>query len=347
VLANLEYVASELQDLGAAAADARMGELLQALQEAREGAERVRHIVRDLKTFSRPNEEQSGPIDLRRVIEASINMVFNEIKHRARLVKDYGATPPVAANESRLGQVFLNLLLNAAQAIPDGATDRNRIRIVTGTDPQGRVVAEVHDSGAGMSAEVMARIFDPFFTTKPVGVGTGLGLPICRSIVTALGGTLEVESEVGAGSMFRVVLPPATLQPGRERPAATPVVAGRRGRILVIDDEPMVLAAVRRAMMPEHEVVTEANASAALHRLRAGDRFDLIICDLMMPQVSGMDLYEELQATAPGLLDRLVFLTGGAFTPRAREFLDSVPSPRMEKPFEGPQLLALVRSLLG
>jgi CheY-like chemotaxis protein len=165
--------------------------------------------------------------------------------------------------------------------------------------------------------------------------------------VTTLGGTLEVESEVGSGSMFRVVLPPATLQPGRERPAEPPVAAGRRGRILVIDDEPMVLAAVRRAMTPEHEVVTEANASAALHRLRAGDRFDLIICDLMMPQVSGMDLYEELQATAPDLLDRLVFLTGGAFTARAREFLDRVPSPRMEKPFEGPQLLALVRSLLG
>jgi signal transduction histidine kinase/CheY-like chemotaxis protein len=347
VLANLEYIASELGELAASAPDERMTELLQALEEAREGAERVRHIVRDLKTFSRPNEEQSGPVDLRRVIEASINMVFNEIKHRARLVKDYAATPPVEANESRLGQVFLNLLLNAAQAIPDGATDRNRIRIVTGTDSQGRVVAEVHDTGTGMPPEVVARLFDPFFTTKPIGVGTGLGLPICRSIVTALGGTIEVESEVGVGSMFRVVLPAAKPRRAEEKPAASPTPAGRTGRILVIDDEPMVLAAVRRCMTPEHEVTTEGNAAAALHRLHDGERFDLIICDLMMPQVSGLDLYEELAATEPDLLHKLVFLTGGAFTPRAREFLDRVPNARMEKPFEGPQLLALVRSLLG
>src|SRR6185369_5616771 len=129
------------------------------------------------------------------------------IRHRASLVKALAPAPLVEANESRLGQVFLNLLINAAQAIPDGAADRHRIRVSTGTDAAGRAVVEIADTGAGIPAESLGRIFEPFYTTKPVGVGTGLGLSICRNLVQAIGGEISVESTPAVGSTFRVTLP--------------------------------------------------------------------------------------------------------------------------------------------
>jgi signal transduction histidine kinase len=152
----------------------------EALAEARQGAERVRNIVRDLRVFARGDEEQSGPVALRRVLDSSINIAWNEIRHRARLVKDYGDTPMVEANESRLGQVFLNLLLNAAHAIPEGETERNEIRVSTRTDGRGHAVVEIRDTGGGIPAAIREKIFDPFFTTKSAGEGTGLGLWICK-----------------------------------------------------------------------------------------------------------------------------------------------------------------------
>ena len=184
----------------------------------------MRNIVRDLRVFARGDEEQSGPVALRRVLDSSINIAWNEIRHRARLVKDYGDTPMVEGNESRLGQVFLNLLLNAAHAIPEGETERNEIRVSTRTDGRGYAVVEIRDTGAGIPAEIRDRIFDPFFTTKPAGEGTGLGLWICSGILSALGGEISVDSDIGRrAASFRVTLPPVAM----ETPAA---IAGRGRR---------------------------------------------------------------------------------------------------------------------
>jgi PAS domain S-box-containing protein len=207
VLANLEM---SLERLAAGVVDAeRAADIAEMLREAREGADRVRTIVRDLKVFSRGESEERTSVDPRRVLDSCVSMARGEIRHRARLEKRYGVTPAVRANESRLGQVLLNLLVNAAHAIPEDALDDNLITVATGTDPLGRVVIEVSDTGTGMSDEVRRHIFEPFFTTKPGGVGTGLGLSICQSIVTALGGEITVESALGRGSTFRVSLPPA------------------------------------------------------------------------------------------------------------------------------------------
>src|SRR5262249_5424737 len=156
-----------------------------AIAEAREGAERVRLIVRDLKTFSRVDEEVATLADVRRVLESAINMSFNEIRHRAQLVREYHDAPPVVANEGRLGQVFLNLLVNAAQAIPDNVVAQQHTIKVVLREEQGEVVVEVSDTGVGIRPEHLPRLFDPFFTTKPVGVGTGLGLAVCHGIVTS------------------------------------------------------------------------------------------------------------------------------------------------------------------
>jgi C4-dicarboxylate-specific signal transduction histidine kinase len=179
---DLLRVADELRAGGpcvADAAEASLREIIAALNDARMGADRVRNIVRALKMFSRADEQKRGAVRLHRVLESALNMVWNEIRHRARLVKDFGDVPAVEGNESRLHQVFLNLLINAAQAIPEGLGDRNEIRVVTRTDEQGRAVVEVRDTGVGIAKEHLPKLFDPFFTTKPVGVGTGLGLSIC------------------------------------------------------------------------------------------------------------------------------------------------------------------------
>ncbi len=345
VLAGLDFVERELKALpGGAAAECM--EVRQTLQEIRHGAERIRQAVGDLKTFSRADEDSCRPVEIQRLLGSSLNIAFNEIRQRARIVHDYSSTPMVNANESRLGQVFLNLIINAAQAIPEGVTDRNEIRLVTRTDAAGRAVVEVRDTGCGIAPENVDRIFEPFFTTKPIGVGTGLGLSICRDAVTALGGELTVESELGKGSVFRVVLPPWRGAAEAPNTAAMPQISSRRGRILAVDDEPLVARAIRRALEPMHEVVIETTAKGALDRLVSGERFDLVICDLMMPEKSGMDLHADLNAAHPAIAERIVFLSGGAFTPKARAFLDVVRNPILEKPFDSNALRAFVDGLL-
>jgi CheY-like chemotaxis protein len=209
----------------------------------------------------------------------------------------------------------------------------------------------VRDNGVGIPPQVRGRIFEPFFTTKPVGIGTGLGLTICHGIVTSLGGTLTFDSEVGKGSTFRVELPAAGRTMGATAvahvgPPVQPKPAAR-GRILVVDDEPIVCFSLERLLSSEGEVVALTSARQALANIQAGDRFDVILCDLMMPEMDASVLYEELRKVAPAQAERMVFVTGGAFTVRAREFLESLPNPRLGKPFDVEALIELVRSRIG
>jgi signal transduction histidine kinase len=339
IMANLDFVVGLLGKRGP---EGRLEEIDGPLHDAREAVERIRGIVRDVKLFSRPHNEERGPVDVRSVIESSIRMAWNEIRHRAHLVKEYGDVPMVDSNEARLGQVLLNLLLNAAQAMPEGRANRNEIRIVTKTAENGRVMIEVRDTGTGMPKEILARIFDPFFTTKPVGVGTGLGLSLCHRMVTDLGGEIEVESEVDKGTLFRVTLPAATGKI-RERASARPLNEhAPRVRVLVVDDEVSIGRALQRSLDPHHDVVVLTSGKEALARIASGERFDAILSDLMMPEVTGMEIYEELCRTAPDQAKRMIFITGGAFTERAREFLDRIPNPRIEKPFAVANILAII-----
>jgi PAS domain S-box-containing protein len=340
VNANLGFLAERLAHLGQrwAPGDAELADLLaqagEAVRDARDGAERMRVIIRDLKTFSRADEDRPAPVELRPVIESCVNMAWNEIKHRARLVKDLAPVPRARGTEARLGQVFLNLLVNAAQAIPEGRADAHEIRIATRPLADGRVAVEIRDTGCGIPPENAGRIFDPFFTTKPPGVGTGLGLSICHSIVAGLGGEILVESAPGKGSTFSVVLQAAP-EDVRASPAGRPPLSPRpRGKLLVVDDEPLVGTVVRRALNADHDVTFVQSARAALDRLDGGERFDLVLSDLLMPEMTGMDLYRALQDRHPGLARRMIFLTGGAFTPAAREFLESEAVLCVEKPFE-------------
>ena len=199
----------------------------------------------------------------------------------------------------------------------------------------------------GSRPEIIGRIFDAFFTTKAVGVGTGLGLAICQRIVTDMGGELTVESEVGKGTTFRVALPVARKKKSDVAPPAEPVAAaGRRGRILVVDDEELVVRGVKRILSKEHDVVATVAAKEALALCAGGEKFDLILCDLMMPDMTGMDLHRELSRVAPEQANRMIFVTGGAFTEKARRFLSETPKEHLEKPFASANLRAIVQRYL-
>jgi len=343
--ANVELAIEELRARRVASRSGRTEDLETMLCDALEGIARVTKIVSGLRTYSRIEDANLAPVDLAVVIELALQMSRNEIGPRA-LVTEYGSLPLVDANEARLGQVFINLLVNAGQAFEE-SDEAGEIRIATSTDLTGRAIVEIGDNGRGIPAPLLDRVFDPFFTTKPVGVGKGLGLTISHNIVTEMGGQLSVESVVGSGTTFRVALPPSSARrpsvpPASKRlPGPGPV---RAVTVLVIDDEPAVGAAIRR-ILREHHVTVVTSARDALDLLAAGNTFELVICDLMMPGVSGMDLFKTLGSLYPEIAARVVFITGGAFTAEARAFLERVPNKRMEKPFSSTKLRELVTHL--
>ncbi len=315
-------------------------------KDALGGTRRIRDTTRGLGTFSRVEKDRLVPVDLMHVIEVAVSMVFNEIKYRARLVKDYGVVPTVMASEGRLSQVFLNLLINAAHAIDEGDVENNEIRIRTWTD-DGEICVEVRDTGKGIEPEHIERLFEPFFTTKEAGVGSGLGLAISKSIVEGYGGRIEVRSEPGVGSSFVVCLPV-----GQKKRLAQEVETGEkdvetevRGRILVIDDEREIRTAIRR-MLENYEVIEAGSGKEARQVLESDRAFDLILCDIMMPEVSGVDLHEWLVETYPSSAKQVVFITGGAFTPRTREYLSRVGNLLIEKPFETADFKKIVSELI-
>ncbi len=347
VVASHAFIGEGLARLEGQVGGHAVAGLADALADAQEGAERVRLIVRDLRTFSRVDDSRTDRVDLHRVLDSSLGIARNELKHRATVVREYGPVPPVLGNDAKLGQVFLNLLINAAQAIEAGHLDDNEIRVVTSTDAAGRARVEVRDTGPGIPAELRDRIFDPFFTTKGIGEGTGLGLSICRNIVKSLGGEIAVEGAPERGAVFCVTLPaaPRDVRPTPAPPSAvTP--AGRRGRVAIVDDEPGIRRAAERLLAGEHDVVAFEHARALGDRVGAGERFDVILCDLLMPDMTGMDLHALLREVAPLQADAMVFVTGGAFTPEARAFLDRVPNPVLEKPFDLPAVRKVIRALV-
>ena len=322
----------------------RTGDMLRMLRDAREGCDRMRSIVSDLRTFTRAETEERAAVDLPAAIDAAIKMAQHEIKHRARLVREVDEVPPVIGDQTRLAQVVLNLLVNAVQAIPEGRPDDHTIRV--GARRSGDAVEiSVQDDGAGIPPDVIDRVFEPFFTTKPVGVGTGLGLSICRGIVQAHGGSIEVESKVGHGATFRVFLPltrgaaaaspPGPAPGGRELPGA---------RIVVIDDETQ-LGMMLRAVLKPHEVVLATSGREGLELLLAGPPPDLILCDMMMPDVSGVGVYEALRRDRPELCDRFVFMTGAVFSEASLQFVAGPEAHRLQKPFGPGEVQQLLASL--
>jgi signal transduction histidine kinase len=364
LVGNLEYATQRLVQLTGHIADmsataglsgaefaalltANLARTAEALRDAQEAAERVRQIARDLKVFSRAaDDERRGPVAIDKVLESSIRMASNEIRHRAILVRDYGQVPPVDANEARLGQVFLNLIVNAAQAIPGGRAGTNIITIATSIGVDGRAVVAISDTGIGITPDKLPHIFDPFFTTKPSGVGTGLGLAICRRILDGMDGDISVDSAPGRGTTFSVSLPTIRTSIVEDPPVDVETGGRDHARILVVDDEPLLCIVIDRILGTDHDVVTVTSAAQAAELLRRGHRFDVILSDLMMPEMTGMDLHAAVMGSAPDQASRMIFMTGGAFSPEAADFLRQAPNAVIEKPFKAAALREVVQSLM-
>jgi len=349
VISNLDLVLDELHKAPQPSSPGA-SELEMMVKEARQGADRVAQIVSGMKTLARAGEERRTALDVRSLLKLSVNVAFNGLEQRARIVEDFASVPLIEADEARISQVFVNLLVNAAQSLPEGHMQQNQVRISTRTDALGRCVVEINDTGRGIAPEILDRIFDPFFTTKAIGEGTGLGLSICHRIVSAIGGELTAQSELGVGSTFRIVLPPAVLaatDEQRSEPTVAPPSSGFRSRVLIIDDDPMVGALLRRILDKQHDVTCLTDGKQALDLLLGGQRYDLILCDLMMPGTNGMDIYAALSRALPEQLQRLVFVTGGAVTAETRRFLEEIPNPLVEKPFSANQIRTTVCDLLS
>ncbi len=326
-----------------------LADCAERLEDALGGALRIRDIVRGLGTFSRVEHGQKTALDIRIPIQHALDIAHNELKYRARVVAHLSPVPPVLASEGSLAQVVLNLLVNAGHAIGSGKIQQHQITVGTHAT-QNLVVITVSDTGPGIPLEHQPRIFDPFFTTKAVGEGSGLGLPICRNIVESFGGHIAFESELGRGTTFWVRLPICrsenTTSSRPEPPASLRHEPTPRGRLLAVDDDPGVLRMLAHMLGSEHEVLTAASGAEACQKLTADPRFDLLLFDVMMPQLSGIELHAWVCAHHPALAERVVFITGGAFTAETRTRLAELPNARLDKPFEQQSLRALVRAQL-
>ncbi|HXU80305.1 MAG TPA: ATP-binding protein [Polyangia bacterium] len=342
VLGNLQILARHLASLEPELDRAKAETMKKCIDEALDGTERVRAIVRDLRGFTRPSDQERAVVDLRQVLETSVRIVGNEVRHKARLVRDYQDLPLIDANELRLAQVFVNLLVNAAQAMEEGAAAQNEIRLRTHADERGWAVVEIHDTGRGIPAELRERVFEPFFTTKP-GRGTGLGLSISRTIVDDLNGEIRI-GNAARGTVFRLAFPPAR-RASVTTPAPQVVAPPAPQSVLIVDDEPRVGLMLKRLLDRDYTVTTVTNIADAQKLFAEGRAFDAILCDLMMPDGTGMDLHARLRQQGSPMAERMLFVTGGAFTPAAEEFLKRPDIRHLEKPITFDQLRQALASL--
>jgi signal transduction histidine kinase/CheY-like chemotaxis protein len=315
-------------------------EAMAIVQESKEGMARIQRIVRDLHSFSRVDDDPAGFTDVNAAVDSALTMLRNELRYRAQVERRFVASRQVRGNSARIGQVFLNLIANAAQALPEGQLKRNRIT-VRSYDEDDEVIIEVEDNGPGIRPEVMPRIFDSFFTTKPAGVGTGLGLSISREIVRSTGGEITAENVQPEGALFRVRLPAVSDPVGRAH-GPDPLPSRRRHRLLAIDDEVLLLKAYRRMLIEHHDIELAYSGAEALERLEHDRRFDVILCDLQMPELSGADLYRLVAERWPGLEQRIIIITGGAFSPEARRFMEEGAVTCVNKPFPLREILEII-----
>ena len=343
VRSNIELVADRLRAQAADPGAGALGGLDAMLEDALTGAHRIAKIVSSLRTFAKEPAEQRVTLDLRGALDRAIALTVNELRHRARLSRSYGPVPSVEVDEARLGQVFVNLLIHAAHRLPEENASRNEIEVTTSTSAGGGAVVTIRDNGPAIAAEVLPLVFDPFFMTNAADLG--LGLSVCRNLVLAMGGEIEVESRQPNGATFRIQLPPARKANEESLAAVSDTLTrARRAAVLVVDDEASIGVVVQR-ILHDDDVTFVTSVDEAVALLRSGQTFDVIFSDLMMPDRSGIDLYDELTRSWPEHVERMVIVTGGTFTRAGSEFLERVPNERIQKPFSSQAIRAAVRRL--
>ena len=349
VIANVQYALDAINQWQMREADPgadperQRAQLKEALYEANEGARRVQRIVSDLKALARQGEDRVEPIDVENTLQWAIGVTMPEIRLRARLIRDFDPMPTVRGDEARLGQVFVNILLNAAQAIPAGRMQDHEIRIRAGVRNR-RVFVEVLDTGPGIRDEHLRRIFDPFFTTKPRGIGTGLGLSICHEIVASMRGSLDGREPPQAGRQVRRRTPDPlrSTRAHGARAARAHHRAKSRARAS--------WSSTTKRWPPRRSAASCASTGSRSPTMRPRacklaleNRFDVIFCDLMMPDLTGMAVHEAVSQKCPSAAQRMIFVTGGTFTDEARSFAARHATRCLFKPFD----TSLVRNAIA
>lgn len=315
--------------------------ILAIVQETNKATNKIKTIARDLKSYS--HSSQAGTIesvDMVDVMDSAARMAAFGFKSQAMITKDYQQVPFAAANEGRLGQVFLNLIVNAAQAMPERDISQNKIHLVLKTNSGGKIIAEVQDTGMGMNEEIRQRLFTPFFTTKPIGQGTGLGLSLCQNIINSFDGKIEVESTLNVGTTFRITLNPSEVQKRPDAIAketaieATELHSSKRGHIFLVDDDIDLTETIDILLNEDHDVIIANSGKKALEILETKSDFDVILMDMSLGDTTGMSIYENVQKSKPELLPKFIFMTGGATNTKTQEFIKKIPNMVIEKPFE-------------
>lgn len=299
----------------------------------RSGVQRIATIASDLRAFTHSSEDPPGPVDLSAVARSVLQLIGKEVTIRTHLVLQLEATTPALGHASRLIQVVLNLLTNAMQALSNLPRAAAKITVRT-ADAGDHILLDVADSGPGVPEAARHRIFEPFMTTKKQGEGTGLGLFVSRSIVEQHGGTLTIHTSPEGGALFRVRLCRHQAVSVPPPVASHPTAAPARASVLIIDDEVDVgRALVRQLDTYGHQAVWYPGIVEAVRQIPS-PQFDVVFCDLMMPDVDGLTWHEYLVQQWPDLGSRLVVMTGGAFSPLAREFALQNADHLVEKPFD-------------
>jgi signal transduction histidine kinase len=327
-----------------------LDDLARLVAECRNGLDRIARLVRQLRVFSHPGRQNLEPVDIDALVRSVVGLVEREIRGRAEVHISSNPECIVRGNEDHLRQVVLNLLLNSAQSL-DPDRDTGCID-VTVAPRDGEVVLRVVDSGCGIAPENLRRVFDPFFTTKAVGFGTGLGLSISRDLVKKMDGNITIESQLDQGTTVTV-----TLQKWRERvstneamealltptPELLSANAVRRLSIILIEDETALLSPLRRMLAAYHDILTFSDPRDGMRCLIEQPPPDVIICDINMPMVSGVELYQEVTRLRPFLAKRFVFLTGGVCEEAAP--LVAANARILEKPVHREELIGAIEAI--
>jgi len=337
ILGNLQFLRRSL--LGRE----QFAEYSGAVDDSLVAIERIKRIVRRLLDASRAAAHDPVTNAACRVavaVRGAVRVAEGVREPHVSVETDVPETLCARGDRYMLEQVLSNLLVNAYQAMPQ-ARKAGHVKIAAQQEGE-HVVITVRDDGVGMSEETRARLFEPFYTTKPLGKGTGLGLAVSAGLVQAMGGTLTFDSSEGVGTEARLSLlfaPEAT-----DEPASEAVLPPLRQRLLFVDDDDVVRRATQRTLSRAFDVVLASNVQQALETL-ATDPVDVIVCDVMMPDGGGEELYTRLQSARPNLAQRMLFLTGGVNAPHARDFLAHQPQPVLTKPLELVRLLKAVADL--
>ncbi len=334
-------------------ASERTAEVRQIYQEA----ERASKILRQLLLNARETLPERRLVSLNHIAQRAMELQrFSLAAEKIRVEIDLDQTLPfVHGDPGQLQQVLMNLMGNAQQALEQQGRG-GTIRIRTKRIRERRVLLEVEDDGPGIPQAIHARIFDPFFTTKPAGVGTGLGLAIVLSVVREHGGQVHVSSPPKGGAVFRIELPAASealqefteaaLATGRENPLATAFETAKGARVLVVEDEPTVARLIADVLEDEGMHVDVLLDGRAALDLAARNHYDLVICDMKMPELDGQHFYKSLERAKNPLRERFLFVTGDIVAAQTREFLERNHLPHVAKPFRVEELTEKVHGVL-